>query len=66
MDAFRLPFVGFAARVSVGVAALVTFSDAMAMDEYVLYTQIEADGVTVYVRGWRIADPNCVYAWVPR
>jgi hypothetical protein len=37
MDAFRLPFVGFAARVSVGVAALVTFSNAMAMDEYVVY-----------------------------
>jgi hypothetical protein len=37
MDAFRFPLVGFAARVSVGVAALVTFSNAMAMDEYVVY-----------------------------
>jgi hypothetical protein len=39
MDAFRFPFVGFAARVSVGVAALVTFSNAMAMDEYVVYAK---------------------------
>jgi hypothetical protein len=39
MNAFRLPFVGFAARVSVGVAALVTFNTAMAMDEYVVYAK---------------------------
>ena len=39
MNAFRLPFVGFAARVSVGIAALVTFSTAMAMDEYVVYAK---------------------------
>ena len=39
MDAFRFPFVGFAARISVGVAALVTFSSAMATDEYVVYAK---------------------------
>ena len=37
MDAFRLPFAGFAARVSVGVATLVAFNSAMATDEYVVY-----------------------------
>ena len=37
MDAFRLPFVGFAARVSVGVAAALTLHSAMATDEYVVY-----------------------------
>ena len=37
MNAFRLPFVGFAARASVGLAALLTLDSAMAMDEYVVY-----------------------------
>lgn len=37
MSAFRFPFVGFAARVSVGLAALLTFHSAMAADEYVVY-----------------------------
>jgi len=37
MNAFRLPFVGFAARVSVGLAALSTLHSAIAMDEYVVY-----------------------------
>ena len=37
MSAFRFPFVGFAARVSVGLAALLTFHSAMATDEYVVY-----------------------------
>jgi len=39
MDAFRFPFVGFATRVSVGVAALVVFDTARAMDEYVVYAK---------------------------
>jgi hypothetical protein len=37
MSAFRFPFVGFAARVSVGLAAIFTFHSAMATDEYVVY-----------------------------
>ncbi len=37
MSAFRFPFVGFAARVSAGLAALFTFHSAMATDEYVVY-----------------------------
>ncbi len=37
MNAFRLPFVGFAARISVGLAALSTLHSAMATDEYVVY-----------------------------
>jgi hypothetical protein len=37
MNAFRLPFVGFAARASVGIAALLMFDSAMALDEYVVY-----------------------------
>lgn len=37
MSAFRLSIVGFAARVSVGLAALTTLHSAMAMDEYVVY-----------------------------
>ena len=37
MNAFRLPFVGFAARISVGLTALATLHSAMATDEYVVY-----------------------------
>ena len=37
MNAFRFPFVGIAARISVGLAALSTMHSAMAMDEYVVY-----------------------------
>jgi hypothetical protein len=37
MNAFRFPFVGFAARFCVGFAALSTLHSAMAMDEYVVY-----------------------------
>jgi hypothetical protein len=37
MSAFRFRFVGFAARVSVGLAALATLHSAMAADEYVVY-----------------------------
>ena len=37
MSAFRFSFVGFAARVSVGVAAALTLHSAMATDEYVVY-----------------------------
>jgi hypothetical protein len=37
MSAFRFPFIRTAARVSVGLAALVTLNTAMAMDEYVVY-----------------------------
>jgi hypothetical protein len=37
MNAFRLPFVGFAARISVGLFALATLHSAMATDEYVVY-----------------------------
>jgi hypothetical protein len=33
----RSRFIRTAARVSVGLAALVTFNSAMAMDEYVVY-----------------------------
>jgi len=39
MNAFRFPFVRTATRVSVGLAALVTFDSAMAMDEYVVYAK---------------------------
>jgi len=37
MNAFRLPFVGFAARISIGLTALATLHSAMATDEYVVY-----------------------------
>ena len=37
MNAFRLPFVGFVARISVGLTALSTLHSAMATDEYVVY-----------------------------
>jgi len=37
MKAFRFSLAGYAARVSVGIAALVTLDSAMAMDEYVVY-----------------------------
>ena len=37
MSAFRFSFVGFAARVSVGVAAALTLHSARATDEYVVY-----------------------------
>jgi len=37
MNAFRFPFVGFAARICVGLAALSTLHSAMATDEYVVY-----------------------------
>jgi len=37
MSAFRFPSAGFAGRVFVGVAAIVTFHSAMATDEYVVY-----------------------------
>ena len=37
MSAFKLPFVGFAARISVGIAALSTLHAAMATDEYVVF-----------------------------
>ena len=37
MNAFRLPFVRFAARISVGLVALTTLRSAMALDEYVVY-----------------------------
>jgi hypothetical protein len=37
MNAFRFPFVSFAARVSVGLAALLTVHSALAIDEYVVY-----------------------------
>jgi hypothetical protein len=37
MSAFRFRFVGFAARVAVGLAALATLHSAMAIDEYVVY-----------------------------
>ena len=39
MKAFRFPFVGFAARISVGLAALSTLHSAMATDEYVVYAK---------------------------
>ena len=39
MNAFRFPFVGFAARVSIGLAALSTLHSAMATDEYVVYAK---------------------------
>ncbi len=39
MNAFRFPFVGFAARVSVGLAAVSTLHSAMAIDEYVVYAK---------------------------
>jgi hypothetical protein len=37
MNAFRLPFVGFAARISLGLTAFLMFDTAMALDEYVVY-----------------------------
>ena len=37
MKAFRFSFVGFAARISIGLAALSTLHSAMATDEYVVY-----------------------------
>ena len=37
MSASRIPLVGFAARVSVGLAAVLTAHSAMALDEYVVY-----------------------------
>src|SRR3954469_8369738 len=37
MNAFRFPFVGFAVRISVGLAALSTLHSAMATDEYIVY-----------------------------
>jgi hypothetical protein len=37
MNAFRFRFVGFAARISIGLAALSTLHSAMATDEYVVY-----------------------------
>ena len=39
MNALRFPFAAVAARVSVGVAALLTLNSAMAMDEYVVYAK---------------------------
>ena len=37
MSAFRFHFAGFAARISVGIAALSTLHSAMATDEYVVF-----------------------------
>ena len=37
MTAFRFPSVSFAARVSVGLAAVFVLQSAMATDEYVVY-----------------------------
>jgi len=37
MDALRFPLVGFAARISVGLAATFTLHTATATDEYVVY-----------------------------
>ncbi len=37
MNAFRFPFVGLAARICVGLAAVSTVHSAMATDEYVVY-----------------------------
>jgi len=37
MNSFRFPFVRSAARVSVGLAALLAFDSAFAVDEYVVY-----------------------------
>jgi hypothetical protein len=39
MNAFRFPFVGFVARVSIGLAALSALHSAMAADEYVVYAK---------------------------
>ncbi|HUO68522.1 MAG TPA: hypothetical protein VMV37_13355 [Gammaproteobacteria bacterium] len=39
MSAFRFPILGFAARVSVGLASAFTLHTAMATDEYVVYAK---------------------------
>ena len=37
MNTIRFPFARFTARVSTGVAALLVFHSALALDEYVVY-----------------------------
>ena len=37
MNAYRFPFARFTARASAGVAALLVFRSALAVDEYVVY-----------------------------
>ena len=37
MKSFRFPFIKFATRVSTGLAALLAFHSALALDEYVVY-----------------------------